>query len=348
MEPFAHLDEQTARLIVQLQLEDLKNVSCDAKSKHPEGGLDDFAYALDIYVNDLKAVADRDMAQSIAHAVRADAQLIKDAIAEEKQASEDRRMALEANGTAAPALPVLIEGAATIHDDEIDEDLLKKMCAVYMGDDGADAYEEDDIYSADSASGYTAPRPVSTSRCCTCGDDVPFYDVTRAPCGHQYCRGCLRELFTLSLTDETLFPPRCCREPIPADKNRFFLTSQLFSSFQERKLEMETHDRTYCHVPECSKFIPPQHIEHQIGRCIGCNARTCSICKAPAHLGDCPEDPATKVLDELAAQNGWKRCKSCHRIVDLMSGCNHISKSMNTPAPQSPSYLLCHNKELED
>lgn len=200
-----------------------------------------------------------------------------------------------------------------------------------MGNDEVD--EEDDIYNDDSAPGYAATRPVAKSRCCTCGDDVPFYDAARAPCGHEYCRGCLRELFTLSLTDETLFPPRCCREPIPADKDRFFLTSKLLAEFQARKVEMETPDRTYCHVPECSKFIAPDNIEHQIGKCVTCNARTCSVCKAAAHVGDCPEDPATKVLEGIAAENGWKRCGGCRRMVDLMSGCNHISKSMNIHTP---------------
>lgn len=111
MDPHLELDEQTARLIAQLQLEDLNEMSSNAKVKHPEDRLDDFDYALAIYENDLKAVADREMAQSIAHAVRADGQLIKHAIAEEQQASQDRRMALEALGTAAPAFP-MIEGGA--------------------------------------------------------------------------------------------------------------------------------------------------------------------------------------------------------------------------------------------
>ncbi|KKY39061.1 putative ibr finger domain protein [Diaporthe ampelina] len=333
----AELDEQTARLIVQLQLEDLNEVSSKAKDKGPKGAPTDFACALAIYENDLKAVNDREMAQSIAYAVRTDSQIIKEVLAEEQQASEDRRMALEANGTAAPALPVRTEGAAVNGGhDEIDDNLLEKMSAIYMGDGEIDnACEEDAIYNDDSAPGFDVTNkknPAAKRRCCTCGDDVPFYDVARAPCGHEYCRGCLQELFTLSLTDETLFPPRCCREPIPAEKNRFFLTSQLLSQFQARKVEMETPDRTYCHVPECSKFIPPDNIEHQIGRCVVCNARTCSVCKAAAHVGDCPEDPATKVLDGIAAENGWRRCNGCRRLVDLMAGCNHISKSMPQPA----------------
>lgn len=328
------LDEQTARLIAQLQLEDLAEISSNDKGKSLKVIPTDFNCALAIYENDLKAVTDRNMARSIAQAVRTDSQIIKDTLTEEKQASEDRRMALEASGTAAPIPAMMPEGAAVNggHDD-IDDNLLEKMSAVYMGDNKFDhGYEEDDIHNDDSVPGHSVTKkknnPVAKRRCCTCVDDVPFYDAARAPCGHEYCRDCLRELFTLSLTDETLFPPRCCREPIPAEENRFFLTSQLLGEFQARKVEMETPDRTYCHAPECSKFIPPENIEHQIGRCIVCNARTCTVCKAAAHVGDCPEDPATKMLDGIAAENGWRRCNGCRRLVDLMAGCNHISKSM--------------------
>ncbi|KAG8160716.1 hypothetical protein KVR01_008980 [Diaporthe batatas] len=295
MDPFADVDEQTARLIVQLQLQDVKEVCPNANS--------DFACALTMYENDLKAVSDRDMAWSIAHAVRADGPAIKEVLSE---APEN-----------APA-----------NDDDIDDGLLEKMSAVYMGD-GNLAQEEEDIYNEDSAPTYLADpskkAPVAHLQCCTCRDDVPFYDVAHTPCGHDYCRGCLQELFRLSVTDETLFPPRCCRQPIPADQNRFFLTSKLYGDFQARKVEMETPDRTYCHAPECSKFIAPQNIQHQIGRCVACDAQTCSVCKAAAHAGECPEDPATKVLDKVAAENGWMRCKGCQRIVDLMAGCNHIT-----------------------
>ncbi|KAH8756624.1 hypothetical protein F5883DRAFT_429207 [Diaporthe sp. PMI_573] len=305
----ADLDELTARLIVQLQLEDLNEVSSNAKGQGLQGLPDDFARALTLYENDLKATTDRDMAQSIAHAVRADGETIKD----------------------------LAGVDAAANDDEIDDDLLENMSAIYMGDDKIEDAFEDDIYSDDSAPSFDAAtrgatmttnkkmHQVTKRQCCTCAEEVPFYDLARAPCGHEYCRGCLKELFTLSLTDETLFPPRCCREPIPAEKNGFFLTYRLVNEFQKRKVEMETPDRTYCHVPECSKFIPPQNVEHQIGRCVVCSARTCSVCKAAAHVGDCPEDPATKVLDNIAAENGWKRCNGCRRIVDLMAGCNHIT-----------------------
>lgn len=178
--------------------------------------------------------------------------------------------------------------------------------------------------------GINEPHPISgyapKHHCCACTGEFAKYAVARAPCGHYYCHDCLKYLFTRSLTDETLFPPRCCRQPIPAEEHPLVLPPRLLREFQARKVEMETVDRTYWHVPVCGKFIPPQNIRHQVGRCVACDVQTCSVCKAAVHVGDCPEDPATKALNSTAAQNGWRGCNNCHRIVEFVSGCNHISK----------------------
>lgn len=174
-------------------------------------------------------------------------------------------------------------------------------------------------------------RPASKGKCCACADESTSDAPARAPCGHHYCQDCLKQLFTLSLTDETQFPPQCCRQPIPAEEYHQLLPIQLLGDFYTRKVEMETVDRTYCHVPKCRKFIPPQKILHQVGRCGACDGQTCSVCKEASHVGDCPKDPAIKQLDKIAAQNGWKRCGGCHRIIEWASGCNHMSKLMPLP-----------------
>lgn len=48
-------------------------------------------------------------------------------------------------------------------------------------------------------------------------------------------------------------------------------------------------------------------------------------CKARAHTGDCLNDPATRKLIAVAQENGWQRCYSCWRMVELEIGCNHIT-----------------------
>lgn len=244
-------------------------------------------------------------------------------------------MDLETNGTAttAPSVSMMTETAAANGGDNDNNDiLLEKMSTIHMEHADVENAQEVDSHSADLPSISKTKNTAAKRHCCACDEAVPDWNLARAPCGHEYCQGCLRELFTLSLKDESLFPPRCCRMPIPAVEHFFLLGWQLFSSFQDRRIEMETTDRTYCHIPECSKFIPPDKIEQQIARCVACHARTCSVCKTAAHGGECPDDPNTKELFDLAAKNGWRRCISCGRFVELRSGCNHIRKSMTPPS----------------
>jgi hypothetical protein len=87
----------------------------------------------------------------------------------------------------------------------------------------------------------------------------------RAPCRHIYCVGCLRNLFTASLQDETLMPPRCCRQEIPVALAQ--LTPEEIEEFNAKRLENSTVDRLYCSQPTCSAFIPPALIVNSVGTC---------------------------------------------------------------------------------
>lgn len=328
----AHLDQETLRLVVQLQLDDLKRLS-KVTGKQVEGKQDDFAYALSCLGNDLGFMSDHDMAASMAEAVQADAAAIRVIVAEEKQVADDRRMALEVGGGATTARAQLTAQGPP-QDSEVDDEMLDKLCALYMA--GSEQADEDHDSSpcAESSSwaasrrsaGNSAAKKSNMRKCCSCQDQFAFYDVARAPCSHEYCRRCIKDLFNLSLTDETLYPPRCCQQPIPAEDNRLFLGSSLVGQFLARKVEMETPDRTYCHIPDCGKFIPAEFIERSLGYCVTCDARTCTMCKEAAHLEDCPQDPDIQSLNQMAKENGWQQCCACKRLVDLSEGCHHISK----------------------
>ena len=86
-----------------------------------------------------------------------------------------------------------------------------------------------------------------SSRCDICSDDKPQFEVVTAPCGIQYCTNCLSWLFETSMTDGSLYPPRCCRQPIPLSLARPFLRLGLAEDFADKSVELDTKDRTYCH-----------------------------------------------------------------------------------------------------
>jgi hypothetical protein len=89
------------------------------------------------------------------------------------------------------------------------------------------------------------------AQCVACGDDAEFFNVACVPCQHEYCRSCLEALFKASITDESLFPPRCCRQPINLSTARLFLKSDLVHLYEKKKIEFETPNRTYCYSTFC-------------------------------------------------------------------------------------------------
>ena len=161
--------------------------------------------------------------------------------------------------------------------------------------------------------------------CAACGDGKAEQDVILATCGDQYCQRCTRTLFDLATTDESLYPPRCCREPIPLADVRHFLGEELVTKFERKAVEFNTHDRTYCYDAECSAFILPPNIDGDKATCAECYKVTCKICKSAAHENDCPEDPAREGLMSAAAAAGWQQCYRCKRLVELEVGCNHMT-----------------------
>ncbi|EME89461.1 uncharacterized protein MYCFIDRAFT_27742 [Pseudocercospora fijiensis CIRAD86] len=167
--------------------------------------------------------------------------------------------------------------------------------------------------------------PVAYIQCVSCTSDVPDSDAYKAHCEHDYCDGCLDQVFNQALIDERFYPPRCCQQDIPYEDVRDFLSERTAQNFAAKKPELDDPKRIYCHVQTCSAYIPQDARANDVGRCPTCPASTCLDCKGTAHDGDCPENEATKLVEELAARESWRRCPSCRRMVELRTGCNHMT-----------------------
>lgn len=167
------------------------------------------------------------------------------------------------------------------------------------------------------------PEPVM-AKCTACQEEHRVCFTAKAPCYHTYCRGCLENLFKQSMKDESLYPPRCCKNPIPVESIRGLLTKELTADFINREEEIETKDRTYCHVATCSTLIRPYTINGDLAHCPRCRATSCTECKAKFHDGACPRDDGLDLLLETAKVQKWQRCSECKRMVELKQGCNHI------------------------
>ncbi|KAJ6188316.1 hypothetical protein N7519_003224 [Penicillium mononematosum] len=168
-----------------------------------------------------------------------------------------------------------------------------------------------------------APPPVVLRECIACSESRPESDTVQNSCSHVYCQGCVIRLLQNSLADESLFPPRCCRQPLPLEGARGIINDELWARFEEKTIEHGDRHRTYCSDPACSRYILPAYVHGTIATCRVCNRQTCTLCKKTNHQGQCVDDRA-EVL-ELARAEGWQRCSNCNHLVELRSGCNHIT-----------------------
>ncbi|KAI1266172.1 hypothetical protein F5Y18DRAFT_426068 [Xylariaceae sp. FL1019] len=134
------------------------------------------------------------------------------------------------------------------------------------------SYDMQDKGQAESsAQGAARSRVITSHRLCTACEGLKHYvNFTRAPCGHEYCDPCLRKLFTTAMRNNGPFPPRCCRQVIPAKPNRIALGLELYTEYQDKSVEILTRNKTYCHRPECSHFLRPGMIQGRVGLIQNC------------------------------------------------------------------------------
>lgn len=179
--------------------------------------------------------------------------------------------------------------------------------------------DDDTTVPAESA------KEIALFECVSCADRFPIESIWQAPCQHRYCADCLEDLFRLAITDETLYPPRCCKQVMPFADVKLEIPATFAAEFEAAIERLEDKRPSFCHDPTCSTYIGAARKTSHVGTCPRCSKATCTICKAPAHGGDCPEDECTQQLLALAGTEGWKQCRNCHRVIELTLGCYHIT-----------------------
>lgn len=211
----------------------------------------------------------------------------------------------------------------------LEDEIIEKLAAIYIREPTAPASAAETSENQDGSIEHSiASSPDAQQfwrQCIACLVDFPYHGTARTPCGHDYCRDCIRELFQAALSDDTLFPPRCCQTAMFSLGVRLYLPQGLVEGYHEKKIEMDTVDRTYCSDPTCSAFIKSDTIKDNKAVCRKCQKETCARCKAAGHQNECPLDPSLQSILAAAAAEGWQRCRACGRMIELRTGCNHIT-----------------------
>ncbi|KAI3340470.1 hypothetical protein F4824DRAFT_423230 [Ustulina deusta] len=336
---WSSVDNESLDLILSLLCDDASQVRSTSKGKQAEGTLSDGDLALQLYTEELQRatmyVSDRRMTKSVQDAVQTDTTVLLESEWLESLARHDRDIAaaqFAGRPQGQAQAPVNTGLSAT------ELETWEKLTSKYII--GIDGVESDDSFydCTDTASTETDGQPESSSwaasrgknkshqrQCIGCLEAKSSVNLTRVPCEHAYCGECLEHLFRNAMFDESLFPPRCCRLDIPVDENRLFLGDDLVEQFAQKSIELSTPNRTYCHQPTCSAFIPPSMIKDGVARCPECKTQTCETCKGATHRGDCPSDTGLQQVLEVARQERWQRCPQCFNMIELNTGCFHIT-----------------------
>ena len=131
---------------------------------------------------------------------------------------------------------------------------------------------------------------VSWVNCIICHEFCRYFETLKTPCDHHYCKNCLVVLVEAFTRDESLFPLRCCQDPIPVAEVLPSLSLELRSLFRQKNAEFSVHtrDRLYCSNLDCSTFLESSEGRLSVSaiECPHCLVNTCPRCKESAHPGE--------------------------------------------------------------
>ncbi|KAJ5389369.1 IBR domain protein [Penicillium cataractarum] len=166
-------------------------------------------------------------------------------------------------------------------------------------------------------------------RCVACDEPVKPSKLVVAPCGHQYCRPCTREIVNVAFKDRSMFPLRCCGQEIPAKQVAPALNPRGRRVYIARAFEHATPqaERWYCPSANCRAWISPRYIRSgaKSQKCPYCRATICPQCRDLAHgQRQCTHDPGLGEILDMARRRHWQRCYNCHSLVERNRGCPHI------------------------
>jgi len=310
------MTQKSSPLSLKLLQDDIDEVFNSLKPKSPTGTLTDQELALELWKAEVEAqefaLFDHELAVRMSKSPRADAALISSLLKEELAAQADRRLALslDENATRTNQLPRPVDIKSA--QQTVDMILAQDTGPVWGG-------KPSDFFKEQNGDTDKEKR----IECIVCMEPVIYFNAVCAPCGHYYCQHCLTRLFLTSVTDESLFPARCCQLAIPLALVQTLLGPLTSRRVKQRTIEFNDSSRRYCSKPTCSAYIFPGQRKDNCGTCQECNQKTCLLCTEKFHQGRCIQksDPTL----QLALREGWKRCHYCKHLIELDTGCNHIT-----------------------
>ena len=181
------------------------------------------------------------------------------------------------------------------------------------------------------------------------------------PCGHSFCKVCIRGLFVAALNDQSFLPVKCCGKRVDQRLRRVVLTLDECDQFESTLEEFEAPNQLFWYAAllttliflyqqafltnsflsnsprkECSTFHNLDKVaSSSTGRflCSGCATPLCAKCRASHPKVSCAEynslpQNQRSVEDLLffnkAKRARYARCAACSRFIERSEGCRHM------------------------
>ena len=168
-----------------------------------------------------------------------------------------------------------------------------------------------------------------SSECVGCFDHVRAFRRLKLPCDHEYCSACFTRLITTAMGSESLWPPKCCDLAISHDTvvKKLSMTQRTRFMLKEKEFSTPAKDRWYCTRTSCAKWFEPKNEGDDWVKCPHCRYRMCRCCRHERHSPGtwCPDDGDLQATIRTADLNGWRACHKCFAMVELRSGCRHVT-----------------------
>ncbi|KAJ4890523.1 zinc finger (C3HC4-type RING finger) family protein [Raphanus sativus] len=169
-------------------------------------------------------------------------------------------------------------------------------------------------------------------------------------CFHRFCFSCMKQHVEVKLLggNTATCPSEGCKSQVKMDSCAKFLDPKLVEVMIQRKKEgsISVSDKVYCPYPTCSELMAKDEVfeytkQYFVGteqsaarKCMKCGLFFCMQCKVPWHYKDtCENFSKSKryqnagdgMLKSLAQSKRWRQCIRCNNMVELASGCFHIT-----------------------
>jgi hypothetical protein len=107
------------------------------------------------------------------------------------------------------------------------------------------------------------------------------------------------------------------------------IDDDLADAFEDKMWAFEHTIPVYCTDKTCPMSGALIGAEHQwpndaTAICPVCDRVVCTKCKKTSHADECTPDVEIEGVLELAKAEGWRRCRYCSEMIELMNGCSRM------------------------